>query len=148
VLYSKGSSDIGWAWFAGEADSNPWLQINLDQQEEISGVVTQCAFKGFSECVTEFAVATSADNITWVEHGSGLALQSGQYVRIDNIVDADAVINLIQIQAFDSSGALLIPTSAELSGTLNSYHASNCIDGNPTAEVTMCHSAWVRDQWF
>jgi hypothetical protein len=52
--------------------------------------------------------------------------------------DTSSVMNLGEVQAFDSSGSLITPAGAEMFSTYNSANAAGmCIDGNPSSN---CHS--------
>jgi len=55
-------------------------------------------------------------------------------------------LNLMEVTAYDASGAVIPAVSALLSSTYSeSYPASNCIDGDSS---TMCHSGSNSDSWL
>ena len=74
VLKSGGHTDLEGPWIPVESATNTeyhWVQLDLDSQEVISGIVTQCALTGQSECVNKVAIETSTDNVSWTRETTG-----------------------------------------------------------------------------
>jgi hypothetical protein len=93
---------------------------------------------------TSAAGSASADGCVPCEAGSASSGDaactecSWSIFIVGSGIGGDKVINLAEVQAFDSSGSLITPAGAELFSTsAPAYQAEECIDGSAS---TFCHS--------
>ncbi len=60
------------SWTAANNDPpNEWIQVNLQQQTLVSGVITQ-GRPNFDQWVTDYTVEHSDDGIVWIDVDNGM----------------------------------------------------------------------------
>ena len=88
-----------------------------------------------------------------LEVGASEHMRAGRYIRIDGVGKdqwGSYVINLQEVVAYDSTGTIIKPVSAQMSSTYNTAVASLCIEVSSGGKDTaMCHSgADDKDPWL